>query len=93
MEDRRIVGARSCNCGDGTDQRVQSLMFMVMMISISCLAAVQSGTGKQDKCRVRAAEMKFSIKKAKPIGCLKNKKLRFLTELKTSNNFGTNHEL
>ena len=29
--DRRSVGASSCNCGDGTDQRVQSLMFMMML--------------------------------------------------------------
>ena len=28
QEDRRSVGASSCNCGDGTDQRVQSLMMM-----------------------------------------------------------------
>jgi len=34
LEDLRIVGASSCNCRDGTDQRVQSLMFM-MMITIS----------------------------------------------------------
>ena len=27
----KIVGASSCNSGDGTDQRVQSLMFMMMM--------------------------------------------------------------
>ena len=32
LEDRRSVGASSCNCGDGTDHRVQSLMFMVMMM-------------------------------------------------------------
>ena len=31
MEDRRSVGASSCNSGDGTDQRVQSLMFMMMI--------------------------------------------------------------
>ena len=31
-EDRRNVGESSCNFGDGTDQRVQSLMFMMMMI-------------------------------------------------------------
>jgi len=31
LEDRRSVGASSCNSGDGTDQRVQSLMFMMMM--------------------------------------------------------------
>ena len=32
MEDRRNVGESSCNSGDGTDQRVQSLMFMMMTI-------------------------------------------------------------
>jgi hypothetical protein len=32
LEDRRSFGASSCNSGDGTDQRVQSLMFMLMMI-------------------------------------------------------------
>ena len=32
LEDRRSVGASSCNCGDGTDQRVQSLIFMMMMM-------------------------------------------------------------
>ena len=31
LEDRRSVGESCCNCGDGTDQRVQSLMFMMMM--------------------------------------------------------------
>jgi len=32
LEDRRSVGASSCNSGDGTDQRVQSVMFMMMMM-------------------------------------------------------------
>jgi len=27
LEDRSSVGASSCNCGDGTYQRVQSFMF------------------------------------------------------------------
>ena len=35
LEDRRSVGASSCNCGDGTDQRVQSLMFVMMMMMIN----------------------------------------------------------
>jgi len=30
LEDRRSVGASSCNCGDGADQRVQSLMMMMI---------------------------------------------------------------
>jgi len=32
LEDRRNVGDSSCNSGDGTDQRVKSLMFMMMMM-------------------------------------------------------------
>jgi hypothetical protein len=36
LEDRRNVGGSSCNSGDGTDQRVQSLMFMMMMIICDC---------------------------------------------------------
>jgi len=32
LEDRRNVGESSCKFGDGTDQRVQSLMFMMMII-------------------------------------------------------------
>ena len=31
LEDQRNVGENSCNSGDGTDQRVQSLMFITMM--------------------------------------------------------------
>jgi len=31
LEDRRSVGASNCNSGDGTDQRVQSLVFVMMM--------------------------------------------------------------
>ena len=37
LEDRRSAGASSCNSGDGTDQRVQFLMFMMMMIIIKIL--------------------------------------------------------
>jgi len=32
LEDRRNVGESSCNSGDGTDQRVQTLMFMMFMM-------------------------------------------------------------
>jgi hypothetical protein len=32
LEDLRNVGESSCNPGDGTDQRVQFLMFMMMII-------------------------------------------------------------
>jgi hypothetical protein len=34
LEDQRNVGESSCNYGDGMDQRVQSLMFMMMMASV-----------------------------------------------------------
>jgi len=34
LEDRKSFGASSCNSGDGTEQRVQSLMFMMMMMNI-----------------------------------------------------------
>jgi len=34
LEDRRSVGASRCNSGDGTDQMVQYLMFMMMTIYI-----------------------------------------------------------
>ena len=34
MEDRRNVGENSCNFGDGTDQRAESLMFMMMMMTV-----------------------------------------------------------
>ena len=40
MEDRRNVGESSCNFGEGTDQRVQSLMFTMMMIILSSMNAV-----------------------------------------------------
>jgi hypothetical protein len=32
LKDRRNVGGSSCNSGDGTDQMVQSFMFMMMII-------------------------------------------------------------
>jgi len=35
LEDRKNVGESSWNFGDGTDQRVKSLMFMMMMMTIS----------------------------------------------------------
>ena len=34
LEDRRSFGASICNSGDGTDQSVQSLMFMIIIIII-----------------------------------------------------------
>jgi len=36
LEDRRSVGASSCNSGDGADQTVQFLMFMVMNYKAKC---------------------------------------------------------
>jgi hypothetical protein len=34
LEDRRNVGESSCKSGNGTDRRVQSLMFVMMMMMI-----------------------------------------------------------
>jgi hypothetical protein len=34
LGDRRSVGESSCNCGDGTGQMAQPLMFMIMMMTI-----------------------------------------------------------
>ena len=34
LEDRRSVGASNCNSVDGTGQRVQSLIFMIMMMVV-----------------------------------------------------------
>ena len=46
MEDRRSVGASSCNYGDGTDQRIQSLMLMMMMMMMmmTIMTTVRYGT-------------------------------------------------
>jgi len=53
LEDRRNFGESSCKSGDGTDQRVQSLMFMKMMnyppppralLPLQSLAGSQNGT-------------------------------------------------
>ena len=37
LEDRRNVGESSCNFGDGTYQKVQSLTFMMMIMTFSLL--------------------------------------------------------
>jgi hypothetical protein len=37
LEGRRNVGESNCNSGDGTDQRVKSLMFMMTIIILSSL--------------------------------------------------------
>jgi hypothetical protein len=34
LGDRRIAGESSCNCGDGTGQMAQPLMFMMMIMMI-----------------------------------------------------------
>jgi len=34
LEDGRNVGENNCNYGDGTDQRVQNLIFMMIIIGI-----------------------------------------------------------
>ena len=42
LEGRRSFGVSSCNSGDGTDQRVQSLMFMMMMCGTVVVNPTQS---------------------------------------------------
>ena len=51
LEDRRSVGASSCNSGDGTDQRVQFLMFMTMMKSEDDMGETPGTYGGEVKCR------------------------------------------
>ena len=46
MEDRRSVGANSCNSGDGTDQRAQSLMFMMMMTNLRKVMSRDQNAGR-----------------------------------------------
>ena len=41
LEDRRSVGENSYNSGDGTDQRVQSLMFMMMILKAEQVAGIK----------------------------------------------------
>jgi len=55
LEDRRSVGANSYNSGDGTDQRVQSLMFMMMMTSRTL-----TYLSKKNICR-NGRELKISL--------------------------------
>jgi hypothetical protein len=40
LEDQRNVGENSCNSGDGTDQRVQTLKFMMMMMMMMMIACM-----------------------------------------------------
>jgi len=40
LEDRKNVGDSSCNSGDGTDQRVQSLMFMMMTMMMMMIIII-----------------------------------------------------
>ena len=48
LEDRRNVGKSICDSGDGTDQRVQSLMFMTMMMITDALLQYSSHFGKSN---------------------------------------------
>jgi len=50
LEDRRNVGESSCNFGDGTDRRVQSLMLMMMMMMMMTMgdAAVHILSSRTD---------------------------------------------
>ena len=50
LEDRRNVGENSCNSGDGTDQRVQSLIFMMMILLRMINIAEKICGGYQNTC-------------------------------------------
>ena len=41
MDDLKNVGESSCNPGDGTDQRVQSLTFMMMMMMMMMMMIIK----------------------------------------------------
>jgi len=58
LEDRSNVGANSCNCGDGTDQRVQSLMFMMMMMGKGKAIPLQAWTSPEIYRRLRLPDFK-----------------------------------
>jgi len=72
LEDQRNVGESSCNSGDGTDKRVQSLMYMMMMIKLTEFFNAMFVQGK-----VRIINQKFIIPKTNtnfipPIAYCKN---------------------
>ena len=50
LEDQRSFGVSSCNCGDGTDQRVQFLMFMTMMVFMMMMTQDWSGFHTCKEC-------------------------------------------
>jgi len=63
LEDRRSVGARSCNSGEGTDQRVQTLMFIMMYLVLHVIYPLfllyfietwifQTGSREINKCQI-----------------------------------------
>jgi hypothetical protein len=52
LEDRRNIGGSSCNCGNGTDQRVQPLMFMMMMIIVNTSTEISLTRGTQISHRI-----------------------------------------
>jgi len=69
LEDQRSVGASSCNSGDGTDQRVQSLKIIMMMAllfiwwvydSASCRTQVLSSW--QDKVESECCTWRYAFK-------------------------------
>ena len=46
LEDQRNVGESGCNSGDGADQRVQYLMFMMMIMMITGEISYNLSIGK-----------------------------------------------
>ena len=60
LEDRRNVGKSSCNSGEGTDQRVQSLMFMMTMLC-NTRGGVRSTRGLGPMMTARGQSIGISI--------------------------------
>jgi len=57
LEDRRSVGASSCNSGDGTDQRVQSLMFIMIIMYVGITSHRRSQWPRGPRRRSAAARL------------------------------------
>jgi hypothetical protein len=73
---RRNIGENSCNSGDGTDKRVQSLMFMMMMTTIS----IQIHSGGVIWCLVKMRSFYLLISHTglrTPCGCAKAQAVSF----------------
>ena len=59
MEDRRNVGESSCNSGDETDQRVQSLTFMIMMMMMMMVMVANEQCRAMHSLKIRIVPQNF----------------------------------